>query len=1092
MKAHPSHIVGIGASAGGLEAIQAFFKHMQPETGLAFVVVQHLSPDYKSLMVELLAKVTDIPVQRAENGMEVLADNIYLIPPQKNLKIFHGALLLSEQERSSSTVNLPIDIFLTSLAEDCESKAVAVILSGTGSDGTRGCRAVKEAGGMIMVQEEATAKFNGMPRSVIASGLPDFILPADEMHSQLLAYSKHPYTAREGHERTLLNDNTGISRIFSMLREKSKIDFTYYKPNTVVRRIERRMTVNQVDSLEDYVRFLEHHPSEQTTLYREMLIGVTSFFRDPDVFNLLEENWLPALITKVKNEEFRIWVAGCSTGEEAYSYAILCQEIMDRAGIHRDVKIFATDVDQDAIITASAGVFPVSVTVDIPANMLSKYFIKQGDDYRVTRQIREMVVFARHNLIKDPPFTNIELISCRNLLIYLQPILQIRVLEAFNFSLRSGGILVLGSSESLGDAESFFDTLSGRWKIFKSRGNRKPMMHSERFSTAGLFRSQPTFRDPEGGRAQSIYEEERVLGRFVAGLADGFLPFTILVNEDMELLHVIGDSKAYLNPPSGKVVNDVTKLIASDLSIALSTGLSKVFSAGTEISFTNVRLTANHEERVSVDMRIRPLPEQRGKSRLAAVFIIETGRFPTKPTLAESPESFDIGKEAEQRIIDLEQELQFTRENLQASIEELETSNEELQATNEELLASNEELQSTNEELQSVNEELFTVNAEYQNKITELTELTNDLDNFVNSTAVISIFLDENLDIRRFTANAKQVFNILDHDVGRPFDHISHQLLDFDLVTPVRQVNQKGTPVSLQVRTQKGDWYQLRVRPYMVSQRTQSGVVIVLNEINDLKSAQTSLEDATKRSEMAQVAAHIGTWEWDIGQNSLYWSENIENLFGLDRGTFKGTYDEFTARVHPEDLDEVEKAIADALAGKSDYDVEHRVIWPNGKTVRWMAETGEVLRDDSGQPVKMLGLVRDITDRKLAEDKLLQNKALLTSILAATPTGIGLMRNHAIVWVNRKFEIITGYSKAELLKQSSRILYASDAAFERATDPAQWAMDEHNVGTVRLQWRKKDGAMLEVIAFITAIATDDPTQGMAFAVIEANKVRDMN
>ncbi len=467
--AMPTHYVAVGASAGGLEAIESFFSHMPPDSGLGFIVIQHLSPDYKSLMVELLSKRTPMPVRRAEDGLPVLPNNVYLIPPKKNLTIFHGKLLLSEQDHSKG-INLPIDVFLRSLAEDQSEKAVAVILSGTGSDGTRGLRVIKEYGGMVMVQDEESAKFNGMPRAAISTGLADFVLPPDQMPGQLLSFSKHPYITKVERSETLLSDEQGLTRIFSILREKCKVDFTFYKPSTVTRRIERRMTINQTDDIRDYVAYLSNNPGEAVALYRELLIGVTSFFRDPDAFDCLVQHGLPEIFKSASSREIRFWVACCSTGEEAYTMAILARECMEMLGTSHDVKIFATDIDRDAIHYAASGSFPESVAADISPRLLAKYFYKKDDNFQIARNIREMVVFAQHNLIKDPPFTNISLISCRNMMIYLQPILQRKVLEFFNFSLNPGGILMLGTSETTGDMADYFEPVAPKWKIYRSKG----------------------------------------------------------------------------------------------------------------------------------------------------------------------------------------------------------------------------------------------------------------------------------------------------------------------------------------------------------------------------------------------------------------------------------------------------------------------------------------------------------------------------------------------------------------------------------------------------------------------------------------------
>lgn len=829
----PSHIIGIGASAGGLEAIESFFKAMPADAGVAFVVIQHLSPDHKSLMVELLSKRTAMPVHRAEDGIAVEKNSVYLIPPNKNLRLFHGHLLVTDQNRDTRGINLPIDVFLSSLAEDQGNKAIAIILSGTGSDGTNGIRAIKEDLGMAMVQSEETAGFDGMPRSAISTGLVDFVLPPEAMPKQLLSYVKHPYTSKHEFSSGLLSNDDGLTAIFALLRERHKIDFTFYKPSTIVRRIERRMAVNQIHELNDYVRYLESFPTELTALHKDLLIGVTSFFRDPDAFALLREQLVKRVFPNAQEGKLRIWVAGCSSGEEAYSIAILCREVMEAQNVHLDIKIFATDVDRDAVLDASGGAYPESVLTSIDPALISKYFVPQDDGFRVARQVREMVVFAQHNLVKDPPFTNIDLISCRNLLIYLQPVLQRRVLELFNFSLNAEGILFLGSSETTGDMSEYFESLDQKWRLYRSLGRRR---HAELSQPAVNFDSNRwRGRNQYAARsgASRMNEEERLLDRFLLGVAGDYLPFSMIVNESLELLHVVGDSSEFLHFPAGKVVNDVTKLAIRDLAIPLSTGLQKVFKNKDELTYSNIHLRDEGDEQV-VNMRLKPIPAKKGQAKLVAVFVELAKSQHIDST--DASENYDVDRDARQRINDLENELQYTRENLQATVEELETSNEELQATNEELLASNEELQSTNEELQSVNEELYTVNAEYQSKITELTEANNDLDNLLANSCVGTVFLDENLDIRRFTPDAVKVLRLMNQDVGRPLSHVAHEIPGLDLIDLAEKVQQESKPREQTIVLSTGEKYLLRILPYQIAPKVYSGVVITFIPINGIQN----------------------------------------------------------------------------------------------------------------------------------------------------------------------------------------------------------------------------------------------------------------
>ncbi len=842
--APPTHFVGIGASAGGLEAIEAFFKNMPSRNNLAFVVVQHLSPDYKSLMVELLSKKTEMPVHRAEEGMEVLAGNVYLIPPKKNLTIFHGKLLLNDKEINQG-ISLPIDIFLRSLAEDQAERTIAIILSGTGSDGTRGVRAIKEFGGLVMVQTEESAKFDGMPRSAISTGVADFILPPEEMPAQLLAYVAHPYVSGEKHTDPLLKDADGLTRLFAELRDKTKVDFTYYKPSTITRRIERRMSVNQIGDFEEYVRYLKNYPGEVIALYRDLLIGVTNFFRDPEAMAELEERWLPELFLRVKNREIRFWVAGCSTGEEAYTIAILAKEVMEKLGISRDVKIFATDIDRNAIITAGTGIYPESIIGDLSHKVATKYFYHKADKLQVTRHLREMVVFAQHNLVKDPPFTNIDLVSCRNLLIYLQPVLQRKAFEMFNFSLNEQGVLFLGTSETIGDMADCFESLHQKHKIYQSKGKSQPL-HRDVAVTArdGSYPAQPyTYGGRDRRRGDT--EGNRIIKDYLEVASRHYLPLSVIVNERMEVIHFIGNTEGYFSLPSGPTDFTITKLAPKDLAIPLATGIQKVFRTGEEIVYTNARLQRKNEG-VTIRIRILPFPESKGQEPLVTVFLEEIKRSATDqvPVVA-----YDLGEEAQNRIKDLEQELQFARENLQATIEELETSNEELQATNEELLASNEELQSTNEELQSTNEELYTVNAEHQNKIIELTELNNDVDNLLTSSRIGTLMLDEDLELRKFSPEIANIFHIMEKDIGRPLNHLAHRLVDFDPFAAVQKVQSSNRPLEQEVCAGNNQWYLIRILPYTIGPKIYSGVVLTFVDITETRVTQRHLADSRQNTQ---------------------------------------------------------------------------------------------------------------------------------------------------------------------------------------------------------------------------------------------------
>jgi len=870
-QALPTHYVGIGASAGGLEAIEKFFMNMPGQSTLAFIVIQHLSPDYKSLMVEILSKRTPMEVYRAEDGLSVAAGCIYLIPPKKNLTIFHGKLILSEQDHSRG-LNLPIDIFFRSLAEDQAEKAVGIILSGTGSDGMRGVRAIKEYGGMVMVQSEETAKFDGMPRAAISTGLSDFVLPPDEMPVQLLAFIKHPYMADITRGDKLISEDNGITKIFALIREKCKIDFTYYKPATVMRRVERRMMVNQMENLSDYVKYLTTHSGEVDTLYRELLIGVTNFFRDPHIFESLSSTWLPHLLKEHKNREFRVWVAGGSTGEEAYTLAIIIKECMESLKVSHDIKIFVTDIDRNAILFAQAGTYHESIAADIHPKYLTKYFFKKDDTFQISRSIREMVVFAQHNLIKDPPFTKIDLISCRNLLIYFQPILQKKVLEFFSFSLNPQGMLLLGSSETTGEMSDYFTPLDSKYRIYQSRRPFSKVSHTltpDNPLTRSYRHRQIPYASPYGvlPSATRLLETERIMESFLKLLSQEYVPLALIVNENMEVVHVLGNTEGFFRVPQGAVLNDISKMAAEELSIPLFTGIQKVFRTGKELRYTNIavgkqngiispsnltygssstdggesNLIISQPLKQMVKLIIKPMFAKNTSESFVVVFV---EKVITEPVSEQKDEilSYDLNEQAVQHISDLKQELQFTRESLQATVEELETSNEELQATNEELLASNEELQSTNEELQSTNEELHTVNIEYQNKIMELTQLNNDVNNLLSSSHIGELILDENFEIRRFSSHITKIFKILDSDVGRPISHLTHNLKDEDPIILVEKVLKTNIKIEKDVVTRDGNYYLMRIIPYQTGPNHYAGAILSFVDINPVKKARSDLK----------------------------------------------------------------------------------------------------------------------------------------------------------------------------------------------------------------------------------------------------------
>ena len=844
-EASPRHIVGIGASAGGLEALERFFAHMPSDSGMAFVVVQHLSPDHKSLMVELLSKHTPMKVLRAEDGLPVEANCVYLIPPKKIMTIADGRLRLTEKD-DGSVIHLPIDIFLRSLAADQGDAAVAIILSGTGSDGMRGVRAIKEAGGMVMVQDETTAKFNGMPRAAISTGVADYILPPQDMPAELIKFtSRKPGLPAESAPSTMAAQEP-LADIIHLLKTQTGVDFQFYKPSTVIRRIERRMHVNQVESLPDYFQYLKKSPREVNLLYKEMLIGVTNFFRDPEAFHILKETVIPEILAQRGiRDPIRVWCAGCSTGEEAYSLAMLFLEHWAATGRQWDIKIFATDIDRESLEYAANGVYPESIAADVSPERLSRFFTKSSGNYRVTRQMREMVIFAPHNVCKDPPFTRIDLISCRNLLIYLQPSMQRKVLGYFAFSLRPQGFLFLGASETVGEQADYFKTYDQKWKIYRARSEHRPTL-GETLSVPDPMERQLTAKSwPE--RLGRSNDRGELIERICMSVIQRFGTSCFVVDDTFQLLYLLGEASRYLSFTPGQVNLDILELMPRELSLPLSAALHRAKKEGREVVYKDVVVKSLPDRPHLVHLRVVPELARRTQRSFYLVFVEEEAEAHLETI---DVTLIDPQEQAEQRICDLEQDLQYTRENLQATIEELETANEELQATNEELLSSNEELQSTNQELQSVNEELYTVNAEYQNKILELTQLNNDLNNLLRCTDIGTLFLDRELKIRRFTPAATRFIHLMDHDIGRPLQHIAHSLDYPQMIDDVSFVIETGDPLVREVLHRQDIPVLVKIFAYLDERDQRQGAVLTFVDVSKVKAVENNLAKLEKEKDL--------------------------------------------------------------------------------------------------------------------------------------------------------------------------------------------------------------------------------------------------
>ena len=814
-------IIGIGASAGGLEALQQFFQHMPPNSGLSFIVVQHLSPDYKSLMADILGKHTQMRVLQAENEMPVRPNTVYLIPPKNNLTLRGGRLYLTEFNHGM--LNHPIDIFFTSLAEEQRERAIAVVLSGTGADGTSGIKIVKEHGGLVIVHNPDTAKFDGMPRSAINTGLADFILSPDGIVDEILNFSSYPTIIRPQEKEELFSDDETFSRIYAILKKNSGIDFTNYKRTTVLRRIERRMVVTHSAGLSDYVKLLSSNAEEAGILVKEILIGVTNFFRDPSFFEKLKMNIIYSIVEHAgEKDPIRVWSAGCSTGEEAYSLAILFRETLEELGVQRDIKIFATDVDSRAIEQAGKGVYTESILDDVSTERLARFFTKKNEQYIISKEIRRMIIFAPHNMLSDPPFGKLDLICCRNVMIYFQPVLQRSLFAIFHSALKNGGYLFLGKSETAGEFSSVFRPVCSAEKIYVHKSEGKvDEFTPPTFNIPDIRTISPKAVSPHD-RGAGDYALESSYVHFL----ESYLPASVVLNESNNVIHFFGDYTEYLSIAPGKATFNFFSMLNRDLSLVASTALNRCRSEGISVTYTGIAVDCPSGRR-TVSLTVSPVPGQdREDTGLIAVLFQEDKNAPGN--LPGVTEKYDVDTTAARRIADLEQELHESQNDLKSTIGELETVNEELQAANEELLTANEELQSSNEELQSVNEELYTVNTEYQQKLDELTMLTNDLSNFLSSTMIGILFVDSNLNIRKFTEYVGREFQLMEHDVGRSLQIFAHSFPDEDIISDANKVLKNLVPIDREVTAMNGRFYTLRIAPYRTTENNIRGLVITI------------------------------------------------------------------------------------------------------------------------------------------------------------------------------------------------------------------------------------------------------------------------
>jgi two-component system CheB/CheR fusion protein len=830
-------IIGIGASAGGLEAFELFFKTMPTDSGMAFVLVPHLDPGHASMLSEILQRNTTMPVHEAKDQTIIQANHVYIIPPNRDMAIFHGTLHLSVPEQARG-LRLPIDSFFRSLAEDQGERAICVILSGSGSDGTLGLRAVHGAGGISFVQEPETAKYNGMPSSAVQSGLATYVLPVEKIPEQLVAYVKTIADTGVPPALPVPAATSAMTRIMMLLRSRTGNDFSQYKKSTITRRIERRMVVHTLVDIEAYARYLHENPAEVQVLFKELLINVTSFFRDKEAFEALTKEVLPRIFEgKPENYIFRAWVPGCASGEEVYSIAMLFSEYLEEIKQEFKLQIYATDIDDDAIATARAGNYPPNIAIDVSPERLRRFFAKGENGFRIKKEIREMVVFAVQNVITDPPFTKMDLISCRNVLIYLEAELQNRVIPAFHYALRPGGVLFLSPSEGIGNFFDLFAPLDKKWKIYTS----KPSLASARTLVAQRFAWTGDKAERLPGELAGTRDKTNFAELTKRVLLQSYAPPSVITDESGNIIYVHGDTGKYLQPAQGQATLNVIDMAREGLQLDLRSAILAAAMQKKQMVVKDLPVRTNGGIH-GVDLTVRPLTDPEATRELLLVSFQDTDLHPMEKS---TPKKRITAKGISKRVEELEQDLAYTKENLQATIEEMQAANEELKSTNEELQSTNEELQSTNEELetskeelQSVNEEIVTVNSELQAKIELLTDIQNDMKNLLENVNIGTIFLDDKLAIKRFTRDAVKVFRLAASDKGRCLADIRSNIPDDDLIPDIQGVLDSLVPREKQVRTTGNEWYQVRIIPYRTYENVIDGVVLTFSDITVLKAVE--------------------------------------------------------------------------------------------------------------------------------------------------------------------------------------------------------------------------------------------------------------
>jgi len=1017
----PRFVVGIGASAGGLESLEKLFRNLPPDTGMAFVVLQHLSPDFKSMMLELLRRDTSMAIHRAEDGMRVEADSVYLLPPKHEMIIRDGCLYLSELNRSNG-LHLPIDTFLASLALDRREEAVAIILSGSGSDGARGVREIADHGGFVICETVETAKFGGMPTSALAAGVVDEALAPEAMGGllqQMASDSPMPRVQRLAFNEASQVSLHGLAAIFDLFQRHYGIDFSLYKESTVHRRIYRRMALLQATSIEAYAKNLAENHDERSSLYADLLINVTQFFRDPETFQWLSENIFSDLICRLEpGQPLRVWSTGCATGEEAYSLAIAIHEVFEQVRRPCELTLFATDIHKPSLVSAGRGHYGRSFVEHLGERLIQKYFVPSDSGFQISPSIRKSIVFAPHNVLSDAPFMDLDFISCRNMLIYFQPAAQGRAISMLYYGLKKDGVLLLGGSESLGEWKQDFEVLHDRARVYRKRTQRRlPAEFCEPTTATAALCEQPTTKRLSGS-SQSLALSDSGL---YEQLLKQFMPPSLLIDENRVLIDSFGGAERFLRLRAGHPSLDVLDLVDESLRTPISGALGRVQNDHSPVRFSNIKLNL-HAQGITVDLTVSPVSHHAtpGKHYLISFAPVAVDVHSDQLHGSSEPETLEASAALIRR---LREDLGYSRENLQATIEELETSNEELQATNEELIASNEELQGTNEELHSVNEELHTVNAEHQRKITELAELNRDMHLLLENTDVATVFLDQELRIRRYTSCVQRIFDLMEHDLGRPISSFLPKFAAQDLCGHLRQVLISGERYESETLADDGTSYWMRMLPYRVGDHVD-GVVLMLVDVSSLHALREQL-----RWMSAIVAstddAIIGQ---DLEGHITSWNFGAEELYGYTASEAIGKH--ISILIPGDRRDEVEDYRAAIAAGERLHSRDSIRVKKDGSIIHVSLTVSPVF-DAKGNLIGISKIARDVSERLEMEaqirDQVRQREAFIATLSHELRNPLGAALNASRLLLDQRTDTATQQAAAEVIARQiemTRILLA--------------------------------------------------------------------